>query len=473
VSLDKESMKRLAVWYDSPVKFVKECLGVTSIEKWQASTMNDIRLDDRVAVKSGHGVGKSALLAWIILWWLLTRFPAKVACTAPTSHQLDDVLWGEISKWYRRMPDGFKDLITVTSDKVFLNAAPNESFCVARTARKEKPEAFQGFHSENMLFIVDEASGVDPIIFEVGEGAMSTEGAKTLLTGNPTRTSGYFYDAFHSMRKWWKTRTVKCTDSTQATDKYVQQMADKWGSDSNVFAVRVLGEFPKDDSDAIIPRNLIESAVGRDIAGSHTDRVVWGLDVARFGSDKTALCKRKGRVITGPIEKWTGKDTMQVAGLVKAQYDKVVDFPAERPSEIMVDSIGIGAGVVDRLREMGLPARGVNVAESASVDMLYSRLRDELWFKARDFFDGKDVSMWKDPATGEGDLELIEQLAAVKYSYTSLGKLKAESKDEMKKRGVQSPDVADAFCLTLAYNSIGSADASWSSALVYPDLGLA
>jgi hypothetical protein len=323
-----------------------------------------------------------------------------------------------------------------------------------------------------MLFIVDEASGVDPVIFEVGEGSMSTEGAKTLLTGNPTRTSGYFYDAFNSMRKWWVTRTVKCSDSSQATEKYIQQMADKWGTDSNVYNVRVLGEFPKDDDDAVISRSLIEASVGRDISTGDGDRVIWGLDVARFGSDQSALCKRKGRVITHKIQTWRGKDTMQTVGLVKAQYDKVADFPAEKPSEIMVDSIGIGAGVVDRLREMGLPARGVNVAESASVDVLYSRLRDELWFQARNFFDGKDVSMWKDERTGDGDLDLIAELASVKYAYTSLGKLKVESKDEMKKRGMRSPDLADAFCLTLAYNTIGSSD-GWGGKLQYPDLGLA
>jgi phage terminase large subunit len=196
------------------------------------------------------------------------------------------------------------------------------------------------------------------------------------------------------------------------------------------------------------------------------------LDVARFGSDKTALCKRKGRIITDKIKTWSGKDTMQVAGIIKAEYERVKQYPAERPAEIMVDSIGIGAGVVDRLREMGLPARGVNVAESASVDALYSRLRDELWFNARHWFDGKDVAMWVDPADGEGDVELIEELVSAKYAYTSLGKLKVESKDEMRKRGLMSPDLADAFCLTLAYETIGSAS-GWSTKLEYPDLGLA
>jgi phage terminase large subunit len=424
-----------------------------------------IQNNDRIAVKSGHGVGKSALLAWIILWWLLTRFPSKVACTAPTSHQLDDVLWGEIAKWYRMLPDGLRVLLTVTSDKVFLNAAPQESYAVARTARKEKPEAFQGFHSSNMLFIVDEASGVDPIIFEVGEGAMSTAGAKTLLTGNPTRTSGYFYDVFNKMKKWWVTSTVSCSESSQATDIYVQQMADKWGTESNVYAVRVLGEFPKDDDDAVIPRALLHSAVDRDIIIHPSEPVIWGLDVARFGSDKTALCIRKGRSMPNPIETWQGKDTMQVAGIIKGKYDKVLRFDTERPIAIMVDSIGIGAGVVDRLREMGLPVRGVNVAESASVDTLYARLRDELWFRAKDYFEGKDVTMCADD-------DLIEELASVKFAYTSLGKLKAESKDEMKKRGLPSPDLADAFCLTLAHNNMPGNN-TWNSKLVYPDLGLA
>ena len=462
--MSNEILKRLEIWYDDPVKFVKEALGVVP-EPWQARTMRQIQNNDRIAVKSGHGFGKSALLAWIILWWLLTRFPSKVACTAPTSHQLDDVFWGEIAKWYRMLPDGLRVLLTVTSDKVFLNAAPQESYAVARTARKEKPEAFQGFHSSNMLFIVDEASGVDPIIFEVGEGAMSTAGAKTLLTGNPTRTSGYFYDVFNKMKKWWVTSTVSCSESSQATDIYVQQMADKWGTESNVYAVRVLGEFPKDDDDAVIPRALLHSAVDRNIIIHPSEPVIWGLDVALFGSDKTALCIRKGRSMPNPIETWQGKDTMQVAGIIKGKYDKVLRFDTERPVAIMVDSIGIGAGVVDRLREMGLPVRGVNVAESASVDTLYARLRDELWFRAKDYFEGKDVTMCADD-------DLIEELASVKFAYTSLGKLKAESKDEMKKRGLPSPDLADAFCLTLAHNNMPGNN-TWNSKLVYPDLGLA
>ena len=119
------------------------------------------------------------MMSWLILWWLSTRFPAKIAATAPTAHQLEDVLWGEVAKWHRSMVNPFfRDQLEVKNDRVYLKDAPNESFAVARTARKEQPEAFQGFHSDNMLFLVDEASGVEDIIFEVGEGAMSTQGPR-------------------------------------------------------------------------------------------------------------------------------------------------------------------------------------------------------------------------------------------------------------------------------------------------------
>jgi len=455
-------IKRLEIWRDSPYRFVKEALGITP-EKWQRKAMENIRDYDRVSIKSGHGVGKSALLSWTILWWLLTRFPAKVACTAPTSHQLDDVLWGEIAKWSRELPDGLRKLLNITSDKVELIADPKMSFAVARTARKEKPEAFQGFHSDNMLFIADEASGIEPIIFEVAEGVMTEDGAKTLLTGNPTRTSGYFFDSFHKMRKYWKNMTVDCGSSSRVNQKFLDQMEEKYGKDSNVYRVRVGGEFPRDDDDSVIPLSSVEAAIGRDIVIQPDEPVIWGLDVARFGSDKTALCIRKGRKIMKPIESWRGKDLMQTCGIIHEKFIKASKFREDTPEEILVDSIGVGSGVVDRLQEMGLPVRGVNVAESASVDTLYNRLRDEIWFQVRDWFLTNEVTI-------PDDEELIGELCTVKYSHSSLGKLLVESKDNMKKRGLQSPDLADSLCLTFAYRGFGGK--SFGKKLNYPALGI-
>jgi len=410
-------------------------------EAWQIEALSALVTDDRIAIRSGHGVGKSAFMAWVVLWWLCTRFPAKIACTAPTAHQLEDVLWGEIAKWHRQMAEPYRGWLSVGSGRVEQKDNASEAFAVARTARKEQPEAFQGFHSDNMLFIVDEASGVEDIIFEVGQGAMSTEGAKTLMAGNPTRTSGYFYDAFHKMRARWRTFRVSCKDSTRVAPGYADEIADQYGPDSNVYRVRVEGEFPLEDDDAVIPLHLCEGAIIREVEMSERTRPVWGLDPARFGDDRTALCKRHVNCIYEPVRFWRGKDTMQTAGMVKLEYDQTPEHL--RPSNIYVDVIGLGAGVVDRLNEMGLPVSGINVGEAPSIRERFMRRRDELWFQAREWLEARDCRI---PDQGE----LIAELTAPKYKLTSSGKVQVESKDEMKKRGIPSPDLADAFCLTLA-----------------------
>lgn len=431
----------LTRWRLDPVAFVTEAFdGGIRLEAWQAEALRAIVDHDRVAIRSGHGVGKSAFLSWLILWWHVTRFPAKTACTAPTAHQLQDVLWGEIARWHRKLKDPFRDWLEITSETVTLSSAPMESFAVARTARKENPEAFQGFHSENMLFVVDEASGVEDIIFEVGSGAMSTVGAKTVMAGNPTRTSGYFHAAFHKMRDRWWTKRVSCTDSTRVSEAYPDEIAAQYGRDSNVYRVRVLGEFPTGEDDSVIPLHLVEGAVERDMAPIGVG-VVWGVDVARFGDDRTALCKRQGNVILEPVRSWRGRDTMQTVGWIVEEYRNTV----HKPVDIAVDVIGLGAGVVDRLRELGLPATGVNVSEAAASRDRFNRLRDDLWFRAREWFEGRDVQM-------PDDAELISELTGVKYATLSSGKIKVESKDDMKKRGLSSPDLADAFMLTFAAN---------------------
>lgn len=434
----------LTAWRTSPARFVTECFGAAP-EAWQAEALAAVAEDDRIAIRSGHGVGKSAFLAWLILWWMTTRFPAKIPCTAPTAHQLNDVLWSEIGKWHRKMAEPFRSWLHVGADRVSLVAAPKNSFAVARTARKEEPEAFQGFHEENLLFIVDEASGVPDIIFEVGEGSMTTAGAKTVMTGNPTQTTGYFHAAFHRSRAYWRTMRVGCEMSSQVSPDYPVRQAALYGVDSNVYRVRVQGEFPSADDDGVIPLHLCEAAVARDVMGTSAP-VVWGLDVARFGDDRTALIKRKGNQVLEKAKTWRGKDTMQVAGLIKAEYEATPK--ALQPRGILVDVIGLGAGVVDRLREQNLPVRGVNVAEAPAVhDEKYLRLRDELWFQARDWFMARDCTMPEDD-------ELVADLTGPKYKITSTGKIQVEAKAEMKKRGVISPDLADAFCLTFGPSDV-------------------
>lgn len=450
---------KLAEWRDNPVLFVQEALSVEYLARWQQESLQAVSQFDRIAIRSGHGVGKTTFLAWLVLWWELTRLPNKVAVTANRQDQLSDVVWAEIAHWHRKLHPALRDLLEVTADKVQWISPEADGFAVARTARKEAPEAFQGFHSPHMLFIADEASGIDDVVFEVGQGAMSTTGAKTVLTGNPTRTSGYFFNAFHTARHRWWTRRVSCLElidegAPWVSADYPAEVAEEYGEESNVFRYRVLGDFAKADDDAVIPLHAIEAAVDRDIAIS--GRCVWGLDVARFGDDRTALAKRQGNTVLEPAQAWRGKDLMTVCGIVKADYDATRE--PLRPEMIMVDTIGLGAGVADRLRELGLPVLDVNVSESAPNDDRFVRLRDELWWLGREWFLEKRCVIPDDPA-------LIGELSSPTYTYTSSGKIKVESKDDMKKRGVKSPDIADAFLITFALNDLR--DTQWFRPIDY------
>lgn len=399
-------------------------------------------------------------MAWSVLWFMSCYWPCKVPCTAPTGHQLSDVLWAEVAKWLGVMRDRVPQLAEEfdwRSESVELKATPRESFAVARTSRPERPEALQGFHSENILFVIDEASGIPDEVFQVAEGALSTEGAFVIMAANPTRMDGYFYDSHHKSRARWAALHWNGEDSPMVARSYIDDMRSKYGAESAIYRIRVRGDFAG-NPDGVIPIDLIEAATLREVKPFGDE--VWGLDVARFGEDRTALCRRRKNHMSAAVEAWQGKDTMQTAGIVKARYDAA----RVKPQAIYVDVIGLGAGVVDRMKELNLPVFGINVAESPSVEAKYNRKRDELWFRARDWFAGRDVCMVQDDA-------LIAELTLPSYRITSSGKIQVESKDELKKRGVTSPDLADAFCLTFA-EGIPQQWKSWSKPIKYPKLGV-
>ena len=455
--------ERFAVWKKDPVVFVREVIGAEP-QEWQKKALRALVTNDRISIRSGHGVGKSAFLSWVMLWWHAMHYPAKTGCTAPTAKQLNDVLWSELAKWHRQMKDPIRSWFEIRADTMVLKSAPKESFASARTARKEDPEAFQGLHSDNMLIIGDEASGIDDIIFEVSQGAMSTPGAKTILTGNPTRTSGFFFDTHHKLRDKWWTIKVASGESKASYESltYAQEIADAYGPDSNIYRVRVLGEFPVSEDDVVIPLHLVEGSQGRDVKPTQGS-VIWGLDVARFGGDRSALVKRRGNTILQPAQFWRGKDLMQLANLIAAEYEMTKED--DRPHRICVDAIGYGAGVSDRLKEMGYPSQAINVAEQAAAKKNYMRLRDELWFRAREWFMQMDVTMPPDD-------ELTAELTAVKYDLTQGGKIQVESKDDMKRRGVRSPDLADAFCLTFGASDRVRNQKFWGRELPMPQVSI-
>ena len=392
---------------------------------------------------------------------MLCFYPQKTVCTAPTAAQLFDALFAELKSQLLRLPPALQQLFEVFSERITLKSDPSGSFISCRTARKETPEALQGIHSANVLLICDEASSVDNSIFEAAGGSLSTPNSKLVMVGNPTRSEGYFYDAFTKLSDRYWTRTVSCEDSTRVTPEYIEEMEERYGRDSGVFSVRVLGNFAETTEDTIISNSLVEAAVTRDVEVSETAPIVYGLDIARFGSDKSALCKRQGNHVLEPIKSWAKLDTMALTGAIHAEYMKD-QAGGKAPVEILCDSIGVGAGACDRMRELNMPAIDVNTGESASVSGQYKNLRAELWHKAKEWFEQLNCRIPRDE-------RLMFELCSPRYTYESTGKIRMETKSEMKKRigHKGSPDFADSFVLTFAGTSaiMSGASGGWAKPL--------
>jgi phage terminase large subunit len=417
-----------------------------------------------ISVRSGHGVGKTTGLAFCIVCHLITRFPQKTLCTAPTSTQLFDALAAEVKAWMAKLPQFWQDAFYVKMDAIEHAGAPDESFVTFATSRAETPEALAGKHSEHMLIIGDEASGIPEQVFEAAIGSMSGHNAVTVLAGNPTRSTGLFYDTHNKPKvaAKWKRIHISCEGHPRISQAFLDEVAERYGRDSNAYRVRVLGEFPRGDEDTIIPAHLLDAALTREVTPSPTSPVIWGLDCARSsgGGDDSALAKRKGPQLLGPVQTRTYDDVMQLSGWVKSEYD-ATDVLL-RPILIAIDLIGIGAGVHDRLRELGLPVQGVNVAEASPFKGPYPNLRSEAWFRGKEFFMAHYPSL-------AGDVDLRDELARTRFTYRSDGKLVAEDKQAQKKRGFKSPNRADAFLLTLLTDAVigggtaASAPSNWKT----------
>jgi hypothetical protein len=392
-----------------------------------------------VTVRSGHGIGKSTVMAWLILWFVLFHKDCKVPCTAPSGHQLKDVLWSEVAKWHQKMPKKFQKELVILATSVVHSIEPKTRYAVARTARKEKPEALQGFHATNMLFLVDEAAGVDETIFAVTEGALTTANARTLLTGNPTRSEGYFFDTHNDkeLSKGWTKLHFSSVDSPLADRQWIERTRRKYGEQHPFWKVRVMGEFPEASANILIPFAYLERAQNTIVAPSGLR--VAGLDVARFGDDRSALVIRQGSVVT-EIQVWSGysiPETARRALALAGLYDV-----------ICIDEIGVGGGAADVLRETGR-VRVVPVTVSrSSEDPQFARLRDQLWFSCRDWFCAEEpVHVSKTIHTED----LIAELAGIHFAYfQGTERLKIDSKDEIKKTLGYSPDIADALTMTFA-----------------------
>jgi hypothetical protein len=305
---------------------------------------------------------------------------------------------------------------------------------------EHKPDAFGGLHNagRGQAVIMDEGSAIAGSIYDVVDSTMTDDDSFIFVFGNPYQKRGRFYEIFTRFAHRWLSVTVDTRTAKAPNQKKIQQDIEDWGLDSDYVRVNVLGEFPKQDADTLIPLPLIEAARARVAEDCERYRPVWGLDVARYGDDRSALAIRRHRKLES-VESWRGLDTMQTAGRVKALYDECAED--DKPTAILIDSIGVGGGVVDRLLEQGLPVRGINVAESPAVKAKFHRLRDEMYWKGREWFEGLNVQCEHAGVGGE--------LGDVLYSFTSAGQIKVESKDDIKERLGRSPDEGEAFLLSL------------------------
>ena len=430
------------------MEFAAEVLGVRLWEK-QRDVLEAVRRERRVAVKSGNGLGKGFTAAVTVLWYLHCHDPGIVLSTAPTFRQVRHVLWRQIHRLHRGAADTLGGRLLDTRWEL-----AEDRYALGLSA--DGADQFQGFHCENVLVVVDEAEGVEEEIYEAVDAVMTSGNPRLLLIGNPTRTDGSFHRAFHEERGIYRTITISALESPNlragvvetpglVTAEWVEERRVAWGENSDRFRSRVLGEFPSKGEDNLIEMADIEAAVyeppALDATGlprcarndSGQGRVVIGVDVARFGSDRSVALMRRGERVVW-IRAFSRIDTMATAGQV------MVAVREHRPDLVNVDVIGVGAGLADRLREQGVPARDVNVAEKPRRDTTCANLRAEGYRTLARRFRDRRIRIPR-------DAELIAELATLRYEYDSRGRLLMEGKDKMKKRNGRSPDKADALML--------------------------
>lgn len=430
--------------------------------KWQAEILDAIgkHLQNsetrfqplKIAVASGRGIGKSGLIGMICQWGISTCVDTKIVVTANTDTQLRTKTWPEISKWFREAINAHWFKVTATS---VASVNPEHE----RTWRgdaipwsENSTESFQGLHNMNrrIILVFDEGSGISDKIYDVSEGALTDENTEIIwiVFSNPTKNTGRFRECFGRLKHRWLTRQIDSRTVEGTNKQYFQEQIEDWGEDSDFARIHIKGEFPRYGTMQFIASDVVEAARAREALSTLSDPCVMGVDVARFGDDSSVICVRRGRDARSvPMEKMRGVDTMTLAARVMEMHN------IHQCDAIFVDGGGVGGGVIDRLRMFHLPVievqfggaadRGIQTSEGA---VRYANKRAEMWGNLRDALKG-GLAIPDDPA-------LAGQLVSVEYGYIlreGRDAILLEKKSDMKKRGLESPDEADAIAITYAY----------------------
>jgi hypothetical protein len=415
--------------HDGPDDWQRE-----QLDRVSAKIRRDPEGTIREATASGHGIGKSALVAWIILWAMSTRPHLNGTITANTTTQLNTKTWRELALWHKRAIN--EHWFTVTATKIFHKNHEKTWACSAIPNTEHNAEAFAGQHGTHVLIIYDEASGIPDKIWEVSEGAMTDPRAMHFVYGNPTKNTGKFRDIFANDSRWERNQ-IDSRDCKMTNKKEINEQIATYGEDSDFCRVRIKGEFPRAGSMQFISSEVCDICMLSEAPYEAFFQVpiVLGVDVARFGEDKTVIAVRQGRKVL-ELRRYRDHDTMQVAAQT---VSAIREFS---PAATFVDGVGIGAGVVDRLRMLGHDIIEVNAGRKPDDEKTYYNKRAEMGDRLRiAMTEGLDLP---------NDADLRKALIGIEYGFDDKERMRLERKQDMKKRGLESPDDFDALAYTYA-----------------------
>lgn len=438
---DKNIMSLIQLYYDDPILFSQQILHVYPDEQ-QIEVINGFYNRKRVTVRAGRGCGKT-WVAGIIIWhFLCTRSNAQVYITAASGGTISGAIWPTLGKLYDNMESFYRDQFDFQTTRIKHIQHPHTWFAQSRTARIENPDALAGTHAINMLYVIDEASGVGDPMFMIIKGSLTQDNNYLAMFSNPRKLSGFFFESHDPKNSnIYSQHHMSCIISPWVLKGSIEEWKDLYGIDSNQYKIEVLGEFPDAEDNSIIPRNLVLAATKRksDPAGD----MRWGLDVGA-GGDISVLIKRQGPLIFPDIKKYKFKDTMRLVGKVVREYN---DTPDDlKPVGIYVDTIGVGKGPGDRLKEQGLPIVPAVASNRAYRRKYNYNAKSEWWKEMYEWFRDQDPSI-------PHDKELIQELTTCKEVPSSDGRFKVEPKDRYKSRLKRSPDTADALAITFSLKS--------------------
>jgi len=466
VLLDVQIAEEVAQFYADPYGFVMwafpwntgDLIGFHGPDDWQRDVLVEIGEEVkkrgfdgvnpvkpiREATSSGHGIGKSALTAWLIIWIMATRMYAKGVVTANTGDQLKTKTWGELGKWLgRSIFNRWFEYNNSKGNMTLYHKNYPESWRVdALTCKEENSESFAGLHSAGStpFYLFDEASAVPDKIWEVAEGGLTDGEPMFFVFGNPTRNTGNFSKCFKSMRHLWNCRQIDSRQAKMTNNALIDEWERDWGEDSDFFRVRVRGVFPRASDMQFIPGDSVYEAQRRSPQYLGTDPLICGVDLARGGGDNCFVQFRRGfdakseRVYKIPAEK--SRDSTRVISLLATIFDD------HDPDLICVDETGLGGPIADRLSQLGYPVIGINFGSEALQKKYYVNRVAEMWANMRKWLmQGGSIN---------SNPQLETELTDREFMHNSKDQLVMESKDQLKKRGLASPDWADALALTFA-----------------------